>query len=178
MSLPTEILSKMRDDASVLAIVSGIDEAPITQGVIESVENWFKDVEIVYPIPQMQFEESERRGLVNTISVELTERFEKARVQSEKNGGVLSEEDFEKLAKDVDPLWRELSGLFAKELNFQFERNRVPQDEVGEYLQMLTSSLSDHIGEQAKEAFLEKIKTDKNLRAHLRRIGIDPDSIN
>ena len=177
MSLPENILQKMRDDAKVLAIVSAIEEAPLTEAIISSVGEWFNDVEIVYPIAQMHFEEKERRDIINTIAIELTERFEASRAAAQSNSGALSEEQYEQLGKNVDPLWRELTGLFAKELNYHFEKNRIPQDEAEEYLQALTSSLSDHIGEQAKEAFLSKIKTDKNLRAHLRRIGIDPDSV-
>ena len=175
MSAPKEALSAMRDDAHVLAVLAAVEGAPITDGVIVSLAKWFHDVEIVYPIAEMAIDAETKRQFASTIATELTEHFDAAYRASE--AGTFDDEAFTTLAATVDPLWRELAGLFAKELNESFESNRVDADQTGEAIQEMLNLIERMHGEDGVSEFRMRSKTDKSLRAQLRRMGLDPDKL-
>lgn len=170
-----DALKLMRDDAYTLAIVTAIDEAPITEHVFGAVANWFDDVEIIYPIAVMDISETEKRNLANAIATEMTKFFEVALQKAEANE--FSKEDFELLGLEVDPLWRELTGVFAKELNDQFtasqQDDQNPIESIGKLIEMIAGTY----GEEGVEDFKNKAKTDKHFRAQLRRMGLNPDNL-
>jgi hypothetical protein len=174
MGAPIQMLKAMRDDAQVLALVAATDETPFTYAVIDAVANWFDDVEIKYPIAEMPFDENERRKLVHDVAGELLGNFVQA-VEDATAEEELDEERFARLAAAVDPLWRELSGAFAVELNRRFEKNRIPAEHSNAYLRAMISRFEEEQGSDAAQEFLAAIRSDTRLRAHLRRIGIDPD---
>jgi hypothetical protein len=176
MGAPKELLAKMRDDAHVLALVAATEEAPFTAAVIDAVAHWFDDVEIRYPIAEMDFTPAERRGIVHTVVTEMLELF--ARAVDDAESGELDEKRFAKLAETVDPLWRELAGAFAPELNRRFEENRVPVEHTEAYLNVIIEKMRDDLGDAAVQEFKAALIADRNLRAHMRRMGLDPDAIN
>jgi hypothetical protein len=168
------MLKAMRDDAHVLALVATTENTPFTYGVIDAVANWFDDVEIHYPIAEMAFEPEERRKLVHSVATELLELFAQA-VGMATASEELDDERFAALAAAVDPLWRELAGSFAVELNRRFEANRIPEEHSEPYLRTMISKFESEQGSDAAEEFISAVRNDPRLRAHLRRIGIDPD---
>lgn len=174
MGAPIEMLKAMRDDAHILTLVAATDESPFTYAVIDAVANWFDDVEIRYPIAEMPFDEKERRKLVHDVAGEILGHFSDA-VQAASTSGELDGERFAALATQVDALWRELAGAFAVELNRRFEENRVPAEHSDAYLRAMISRFEEEQGSDAAQEFLAAIRNDNRLRAHLRRIGIDPD---
>lgn len=176
MGAPIETLKKMRDDAHVLALIASVDDAPFTPAVLDAVADWFEDVEISYPIAEMAFEGNERRKLVHTVANELLEFFAVSVNRAESQGGELSDADFAVLAERVDPLWRELAGAFAIELNERFNDNRVPAEHSQSYLKHLVERFAEDQGEEAAAEFRDAIRNDSRLRAQLRRMGLDPDA--
>lgn len=174
MGAPKVLLEAMRDDTHVLAIIASIPDAPFTEATVSALAHWFDDVEIHYPIPEMAFEPEERRKIIHVVSTEMLEHFAKA--VNDAAIGELSDEAFKALAQAVDPLWRELTGAFAAELNIRFEDNRVPADSSQEFLDSMMGRLRENFGDEAVNEFRSAIIKDTNLRAHLRRIGIDPDA--
>lgn len=174
MGAPTQMLKAMRDDAQILNLVAATDETPFTYAVIDAVANWFDDVEIRYPIPEMPFDAKERRKLVYEVSGELLGHFVTA-VEQSGASGELDEERFAVLAAAVDPLWRELAGAFAVEINRRFEENRIPAEHSHTYLRAMISKFEEEQGSEAATDFLNAMRNDTRLRAHLRRIGLDPD---
>jgi len=175
MGAPKKLLEAMRDDAHVLALVATTDEAPFTMPVIEAVARWFGDVEIRFPIADMGFSDAERRDIVRNVSNELLTNFNTAIDQCV--GDELGEELFAVLAAAVDPLWRELAGTFATQLNERFESNRVPSDRSSEFLTMIMAKMEDDLGNDAVTEFRQALSNDSNLRAQLRRMGLDPDAV-
>ena len=175
MGAPKELLVKMRDDAHVLALVAATEEVPFTSAVIDAVAHWFDDVEIRYPIAEMDFTAAERRGIVHTVATEMLELFGRAVIKAA--SGELDDESFKNLAASVDPLWRELAGAFAPELNHRFEENRVPEEHTEAFLNGIVEKMRDDLGDEAVQEFKNALLADRNLRAHLRRMGLDPDAI-
>lgn len=175
MNAPMQIVEKMRNDAQVLALVAST-ECPFTLSVIDGVANWFEDVEINYPIADMNLSKDEQRSIVRLASEELLNHFDTYYHIAEKEDG-LSEERFIELGKLVDPLWREITGAFAKELNQRFEETRIPIDIAKRYLEEMINRYKIEQGDFAANEFINAIKYDKRLRAQLRRMGIDPDLV-
>ena len=175
MGAPKKLLEAMRDDTHVLALVAATDEAPFTMPVIEAVARWFGDVEIRFPIADMGFSDAERREIVRNVSNDLLAQFNS--IVGECVNDVLDEERFAALAASVDPLWRELAGAFAAQLNERFEENRVPTDHSSDFLTNIMSKMEDDLGDDAVNEFRRALSNDSNLRAQLRRMGLDPDAV-
>lgn len=173
MKISKNIIKSMRDDTQILALVASV-EAPFTISVIDGVGNWFDDVEIKYPIADMDLSDEEQRTIVRLATDELLNHFQKVYEISEKEDG-LSKEHFEELAVLVDPLWREIAGAFAKVLNERFNNTKIPEDMAERYLEDMIERFKMEQGEYAATEFINAIKSDKKLRAHLRRMGVDPD---
>lgn len=175
MGAPKQTLEEMRNDTHVLALVSATEETPFTMPVIEAVARWFGDVEIKYPIADMGFSEAERRTIVHAVATELLEQFNAA--VNHCVGDELDDERFAALAATVDPLWRELAGALATQLNERFEERRVPEDHSTEFLEAIMAKMHDDFGDDAVSEFRRALAEDNNLRAQLRRMGVDPDKV-
>lgn len=171
MSMPMEDILKVRNDTQVLAVVAASD-APVTNAVLGGVARWFLDVEIRYPIAEMTLTPEERSRLLATVTAELFTAFDKA------TKGPLSAENFAILASTVDPLWREISGLLASQFNKNFEDDRIPVEQVTEYVRELVDRIREELGDGGVQDFISQVRTDPMTRAHMRRIGVDPDQIN
>lgn len=169
MGVPRRMIELMRDDVVVLATMAATN-GPITTGIVNSVEAWFSDVEVKYPIAEMPLEDEERNELLISVSKELVERFHEA--LSQVNDDELADEVFEKLGADVDPLWREMTGLLATNLNKRFEAQRIAEEDIPE----VTESIKEALGD-GEEEVRERLTKDAALRTHLRRIGLDPDKM-
>ena len=92
MKISKNIIKSMRDDTQILALVASV-EAPFTISVIDGVGNWFDDVEIKYPIADMDLSDEEQRTIVRLATEELLNHFQKVYEISEKEDG-LSKEHF------------------------------------------------------------------------------------
>ena len=176
MGAPREVLEAMLADANVLALVAGSEDVAVTPAVIEAVAKWFHDVEIIFPIPQMELDENEKRSLTSEIADELVSEFRSA-IAKVNARGELADEDFEQLARNTDPLFRELSGVYADQLNAQFEENRVDAEDAQEAINDMLSMIERMHGQDGLAEFRTRSKTDSTLRAQLRRMGLDPDKI-
>jgi|MesohylFT_1024984.scaffolds.fasta_scaffold70262_1 hypothetical protein len=171
MSMPTEDLLSVRNDTHVLSVVAASD-APMTNAVLSGVARWFLDVEIRYPIAAMPLSDEERRTLLTTVTAELYAAFDAA------TKNPMDDEKFAALAATVDPLWREISGLLATQFNENFESDRIPEEHVTEYVRELIDRIREELGDGGVQDFISQVRTDPMTRAHMRRIGVDPDLIN
>jgi hypothetical protein len=164
-------LLEVREDTHVLAVVAASD-APLTNAVLSGVARWFLDVEIRYPIAEMPMDDVERRGLLITVTKELYDLFDQAC-----SSGEMNDEAFAILAADVDPLWREITGLLATQFNENFESERIPAERVAEYLRDLIDRIREEMGDGGVDDFIRQVRTDPMTRAQMRRIGVDPDQL-
>ncbi|MFM7088749.1 MAG: hypothetical protein ACKOW9_04440 [Candidatus Paceibacterota bacterium] len=171
--LPIKSIEAVRDDAVVLATVAAA-RIPITPSVIRGLEQWFGDVEVVYPIPEMSLTETEKYDLLHTVCSEIASHFNQAVTSA--SGDVLAGDELGLLANLVDPLWREVTGILSYDLNKRFYDNRVPDESREQVIEMIKYSVSGS-GDVDDSAISEKIKSDPEIRTHLRRLGIDPDSL-
>jgi hypothetical protein len=171
MSMPMDKLLEVREDTHVLAVVAASD-APLTNAVLSGVARWFLDVEIRYPIAEMPMNDVERRGLLTTVTKELYDLFDQAC-----SSGEMNDEAFAILAADVDPLWREITGLLATQFNENFESERIPAERVAEYLRDLIDRIREEMGDGGVDDFIRQVRTDPMTRAQMRRIGVDPDQL-
>lgn len=175
MTTNPEVFKLMKDDAYALAVVSAIEEAVVTEGVFNGVARWFDDVEIVYPIAVMEIGEDEKRTLTNSIAVELTTHFNNAYNKAKE--GNFTEADFHELALKVDPLWRELTGVYAKELNDIFHNTQTGGEDPQEIISNMLDVIRSNFGEEGVNDFKNRAKTDRHFRAQLRRMGVNPDAL-
>jgi hypothetical protein len=171
MSMPIEKLIEVREDTHVLAVIAASDAA-LTNAVLSGVARWFLDVEIRYPIAEMPMEDAERKSLLRTVTKELFDLFDRAC-----SSGEINEETFASLASAVDPLWREITGLLAKEFNENFENERIPAERVAEYLRDLIDRIREEMGDGGVDDFIRQVRNDPMTRAQMRRIGVDPDQL-
>ena len=172
-SVPKHVFESMRDDAVVLATMAATN-GPITPSIIKGLESWFGDVEVKYPIAEMSFADGERDDLLAKVAEELASQF--AALVARYDTGELDENVFQELAPTVDPLWREITGLLAPELNRRFENMRVPDEHLEEITNMIKYQISDN-DDVNDPSVAERLKSDPMLRTHLRRIGLDPDKL-
>lgn len=168
MPMPKEQLAAVRDDVAALVAVTQAG-VTVTRQVIEGVSRWFDDVEIRYPIAEMQFSAEERKSLIVEIGTEMLSRF----TEAAKTG--VDESTFPAFAQSVDRLWRELTGALAPELNSRFEDERIPAEEAGRYLRETVQELREMLGDDVADEYLTRARNDSRTRTQLRRIGVDPD---
>jgi hypothetical protein len=172
-NVPKHVFESMRDDALVLATMAAT-RGPITPSIIKGLESWFGDVEVKYPIAEMAFGVDERDALLADVAEELANAF--AEMVSKASEGDVEDDAFAALAVTVDPLWREITGLLAPELNRRFENTRVPSEHLQEVAEIIKYQISDN-DDVNDPSVAERLKNDVTLRTHLRRIGLDPDSL-
>jgi hypothetical protein len=173
-----QLLDMMRSSETDFRTLKRVIEAeiPVTEALLGSVSKWFGNVEISYPIAEMEMDENARRSLALTVMQEMSDAVTKA-VSALENGT-----DAEQVLADVSPvldaLWRELAGLYALVLNTAFERDTegVNPEEVQQAVEAMLEGLAEMTGED-RESVLAELRQDPNFRAKLRRLGVDPDSL-
>lgn len=169
-----EMLRRSRNDFDTFRqiITAKID---ITATLLATVSRWFNNVEIVYPIAVMELGEAERRTLAGHIIDEMITAFDTALADIEK--GDEGEEVISRAAKILDPLWRELSGIYATVLNAEYEAAIAETDpeEIRQMLEQTAEMMAEMSGEDI-ETIRAHMRSDENVRAKLRRFGVDPDT--
>lgn len=171
--LPIKSAESVRDDAVAMGVLAAA-RVTITPSVIRGLEQWFGDVEVLYPIPVMDLTSDEKYDLLHTVCCEIAQHFNE--LLSNCNGDVIDDEALSLIAGKVDPLWREVTGILSTELNERFESQRVPDDNKDQVIQMIKYSVSES-GDLDDPSVNHKLKSDPEIRTHLRRLGIDPDII-
>ena len=177
MGVPLELIQQMHDDTKVLATVASIPDTPITSHVIDAVARWYQDVEILYPIAEMDLDETNKRSLTEAIATEMLSQFVTALESAKASGGELDSEPFQALGAAVDPLWRELAGVHAAVLNGSFQENRIEPEDTRDAIEQMLSAIERFSGPDGVNEFRSRARSDKTLRAHLRRMGLDPDQL-
>ncbi len=139
-------------------------------------ERWFDNVEIVYPIAEMPIEDDQRNKLARTVLSEMCASV--TNTISTIESGSDPDDVMPSLAVTLDGLWRELTGLYAPVLNKRFAETTAgvdPQevlDQIREGFRVQAEML-DMDEEEIRDALL----SHDRIRAELRQLGIDPDSL-
>jgi hypothetical protein len=169
------MLKSSQSDFETLQSIIAAD-IPMTESLMGTIAKWFGNVEIGYPIAEMELTSAERRTFAITALTEMCDVTARAVVKLEADND--EEEVLEDISPKLDALWRELTGLFASVLNEAFQRSieNVDPEEVREALESAITTLAEVVGED-EEDVREMMKSDESFRAKVRRMGIDPDSI-
>jgi hypothetical protein len=169
------MLKSSQSDFETLQLIIKAD-VPMTESLMGTIAKWFGNVEIGYPIAEMELTAAERSALAITVMKEMCDVTASAVTALEADGD--DEEVLADISPKLDALWRELTGLFAVVLNESFHRSieNVDPDEVREALESAITTLAEVVGEDEDEV-REMMKSDESFRAKVRRMGIDPDSI-
>lgn len=173
-----QLLEMMRSSETDFRTFQRVIDAdiPVTEALLGSVAKWFGNVEINYPIAEMELDENARRSLALTVMQEMVEAVAKA--VSSLESGADAEFVLAEVSPVLDALWRELSGLYAPVLNAAFKRDTagVNPEEVQQAVEAMLEGLAEMTGED-RESVLAELRQDPNFRAKLRRLGVDPDSL-
>jgi len=170
-----DMLKKSRVDFSTF---NRIVEAniPINETIIGTVAQWYQNVEIRYPIAEMQLGDEERATLAKMASLEMSEVMDSA--ISELEAGGEEREVLQKYSPKLDALWREIAGIYAGILNETYAKNTagVDAEEARAYIQEMIQMMARVQGED-EDAIKERMRHDASIRTKLRQMGIDPDAI-
>lgn len=147
----------------------------VTDTVLSSVSRWFTNVEIVYPISVMDLGDAERRTLALSVIDEMLQSFEKAISAIE--SGADPDDVLKEVAGVLDPLWREIAGIYASVLNTEYEAAiaEIDPEQARRMLEEAAEALAELSGEDV-ETVRAHMRADETVRARLRRIGVDPDT--
>jgi hypothetical protein len=173
MSEPKNVVTEIRTDLAAVRAVLASDAA-MTAPVLHGLWRWFKDVELMVPLPVMGLAADERRSLAIDIAAEMDAKF----VELEKVSAALSVEEQSELghsleAEPTNNLWRELAGCYAELINLAVA---VLPDEARQEIQRhMFDSLSRKSGDPDLIRF--QLRTDSVLRMSLRMSGLDPDQM-
>lgn len=175
--VPAGALKESLEDIKVFAFTAlHSAEVALTQSVIGGIEKWFSNVEVVYPIMEVDFDAAEKAKLIQDVTDEMIELLSATYLHRVTN--VLTQKDYDAFCVKLDSLWRELTGCIASELNELFKSRAVPAESVEDATRMIKEVMSQAAGsEEEAEAFLKEAKADPFTRTNLRRIGINPDSL-
>lgn len=170
-----ETLHKTRADfISFRDIVS--KDIAITATLLDIVQQWFTNVEIVYPIAEMSLSENQQKSLAETIAVDLVDTVSAGIARLE--AGDDPDDVMPDLSTSLDNLWRELTGVYATTLNGVFnEAVGILDDDDREFLIENLVRGTAEMNQVDEEDVRNHLRTDATARARLRRMGIDPDSI-
>jgi hypothetical protein len=144
--------------------------------LLDIVERWFQNVEIKYPIAEMPLSADERAELAEQIVDEMLQHTQNGINALEQGGD--PEMVFDKLASELDALWRELTGVYAEILNkgYRAQVGEIEPEKLREHLLDFIEQISEQTGKNEAEVY-EYIRHNEHIRAQLRRLGIDPDTI-
>lgn len=175
MSDSKNTISEIRNDVAALALVqaSGLT---VTDAVFMGVWRWFRDVELVVPLPVLVTEPEERQSLAALITAEMDDVMSRLEPLF---GVAETDEEKDVLAQSadgqaLDNLFRELAGVYAELVN----------DEVPVLPAMLKEALQEGLIENLADRLdadeyeiRARLKTDSRLRMMVRMSGLDPDAI-
>lgn len=175
MSDSKNTIAEIRNDVAVLAAVQTAG-LTVTDAVFSGVWRWFRDVELMVPLPVLITDPEERASLALEITGEMDQvmgRLEPLWAVAE------TDDERDTLASSpdgqaLDNLFRELAGVFAELVN---EEVPVLPAMLKETLQEgLLESLADRFDLDEDEV-RDRLKTDSRLRMMIRMSGLDPDAI-
>lgn len=173
-----ELLNTLRKSRGDFSTFNKIVEAGIevNETIIGTIARWYQNVEIRYPIAEMQLEDAERQTLATAASSEMTEAMDMAISELEK--GADAEEVLDKYSPKLDALWREIAGIFAGLLNEAYleNTNGIDADEARAYIQEMVQMMAKMSGDD-EDAVRARMRKDAQIRTKLRQMGIDPDTI-
>lgn len=166
----TVLKSRLDVEAALAVLHADVD---MTFPVLSGVGRWFPDVPVRIPAPEMELAVDERRSLAIQILEEMADVFDEAMVLMSDGKSVSTEQ----LSQSLNPLWRELTGVFAPVLNMELapaveaaaEAQAERLDMVFRVIGSMTGLDEDEIREQAKSS--------ERLRSLLVKFGIDPDAL-
>lgn len=170
-----DMLRKSRGDFSTFNRIVAADIA-VNETVIDIIARWYQNVEIRYPIAEMNLADEERRNLADMASSEMTDTMDQA-ISELENGGD-EEAVLEKYSPKLDALWREIAGMFAGVLNKAYLENTrgIDADEAKAYIQDMVQMMAKMSGDD-EESVKARMRRDAQIRTKLRQMGIDPDTI-
>jgi hypothetical protein len=175
MSDSNNTIAEIRNDVAALAAVqtAGLN---VSDAVFSGVWRWFRDVELVVPLPVLVTDDEERASL----ALEITGEMDQVMARLEPLWAVAETDDErDTLASSadgvaLDNLFRELAGVFANLVN----------EEVPVLPAMLKESLQENLLESLSDRFdldedevRSRLKNDSRLRMIVRMSGLDPDAI-
>lgn len=173
-----ELLNMMRKSQNDFSTFKNIVQANIAvnETLLDTVAHWFENVEIIYPIAEMPLSGEETIELGGSVAGEMTSVVETA--ISEIQGGAGDDEVLERASAKLDSLWRELAGVYAPVLNERFKRVAAKAD-TSEVLAGINHMVDVLVQMSGEEEDVVRVRMRKNaaVRAKLRLMGIDPDSI-
>jgi len=173
-----ELLDMMRKSQSDFSTFKSIIQAKIdvNETLLDTVANWFENVEIKYPICEMPLTDEERTEIAGNVCGEMTAAVEVAIKEIE--SGRDEEEVMPKVSSKLDSLWRELAGVYAPILNARFQRvaTEVDAEEVLANIRQMVTMMATMSGDD-EESVRARMRKDEAIRAKLRKLGIDPDTI-
>lgn len=170
--LPKELISEIIDDLDV-AILSIKNLGKLTRPVLNSIERWYGDVDVVTPISELPLSDEKRNELI-LINLEEMKNHFTDEIEKTKNGQSLSERTHQSLASKVDPLWRELYSLHAKVYNAEFEALRPKNhEELNERVMMM----EEMTGMNRQEIYNRSLN-DNRLRKIIADLGLVPKDFN
>ena len=140
----------------------------LTPAVQFSLEKWFADVSVdtVFPMTEMPLDDTERSSL---MALAIDDMLSAIRSVKEKN--LDDQESFAILAPILDPLWRELSGILAPNLNAAWQNIR-PKD----HLEQRIAFMENMLGTSRDELYNRSL-VDLKLRAFISKLGLTPDEL-
>lgn len=167
-------ITYIRNDLAVFRAVLDAEVKP-TAMVIESVWRWFRDIELIVPLGNMDLSDLERSDLASQIVEEMDTIFSK--IETEVEG--LSPEELYELrsspsAEQVNSLWRELAGCYSEMINAAIPVIPLELKEVMES-QMVASLAQQFQTDEDQVRF--QVKTDGATRMMIRFAGLDPDRV-
>lgn len=142
----------------------------LTPAVQYSLEKWFADVSVdtVFPMTEMPLDDTER-SLLMVLAID--DMLSAIRSVQAKN--LDDQESFAILAPILDPLWRELSGILAPNLNEAWQNIR-PKDQ--DDLEQRIAFMENMLGTSRDELYNRSL-IDLKLRAFISKLGLTPDEL-
>jgi len=168
------MMTEVKKDLTVLEILIKNNIEP-TSSVMNAIWRWFIDIELILPLPVMEFSDKERTKYASEIVADLQKNFSILEQQYEK----FTEEEKRELshseeAEIVNSLWRELAGVYASIIN---EEVAVLDEEEQEVAHANAVEMLSYSSGMDEDEIRDRIKHDPTMRLMLRKSGLDPDRI-
>jgi hypothetical protein len=167
-------MTVIKKDLTVLETLVKNNVEP-TDSVINAIWRWFIDVELILPLPIMEFSEEER----TKYALEIIEDLQKHFSILETKFSVMNDEEQKELSRSedaqiVNSLWRELAGMYATVINGEVA---VLDEDEQEAAHAHAVEMLSHSSGMDEEEIRDRIKYDPTMRLMLRKSGLDPDRI-
>lgn len=174
MPLTKTLRASQQDFATLRQTVSaGIE---MNTSLLGLAERWFQNVEVIYPIAEMPIDDEQRSALGVIVLQEMDDAVSQALTSFEQ--GADPDDIMPTLSEKLDGLWRELTGIYAPVLNQRFEENTEGIDRE-EILEQIRNGLryQAEMNDVDENEIREEMLSDESVRAGLRHLGIDPDTL-